>query len=59
MERIGDVIDEMRRTGRLDKGIKVQSLSDVWPLFSLCGASARLARTSPTIRIRLSSEMEH
>ncbi len=31
MERIGDVVEEMRRTGRLDKGIKVQSLSDVWP----------------------------
>jgi len=31
MERIGDVLEEMRRTGRLDKGIKVQSLSDVWP----------------------------
>ncbi len=31
MERIGDVIDQMRRTGLLDKGIKVQSLSDVWP----------------------------
>jgi hypothetical protein len=31
MERIGDVLDEMRRTGRLDKGIKVQSLGDVWP----------------------------
>lgn len=31
MERIGTVIDEMRRTGMLDKGIKVQSLSDVWP----------------------------
>jgi hypothetical protein len=31
MERIGEVIDEMRRTGRLDKGIKVQSLGGVWP----------------------------
>ncbi|MGB9666003.1 MAG: DUF721 domain-containing protein [Candidatus Cryosericum sp.] len=31
MQRIGDVIDAMRRTGMLDKGIKVQSLSDVWP----------------------------
>lgn len=31
MERIGDVLEEMRRTGRLDKGIKVQSLGDVWP----------------------------
>jgi hypothetical protein len=31
MERIGEVLDEMRRTGRLDKGIKVQSLGDVWP----------------------------
>lgn len=31
MERIGAVIDEMRRTGLLDKGIKVQSLGDVWP----------------------------
>ncbi len=31
MERIGDVLDEMRRTGRLDRGIKVQSLGDVWP----------------------------
>jgi hypothetical protein len=34
MERIGDVVDEMRRTGRLDKGIKVQSLGDVWPAVS-------------------------
>jgi hypothetical protein len=31
MERIGDVLEDMRRTGRLDKGIKVQSLGDVWP----------------------------
>lgn len=31
MERIGEVLDEMRRTGRLDKGIKIQSLGDVWP----------------------------
>ncbi|MCE5193164.1 MAG: DUF721 domain-containing protein [Candidatus Cryosericum sp.] len=31
MQRIGDVIDQMRRTGLLDKGIKVQSLRDVWP----------------------------
>ncbi len=59
MERIGDVIDEMRRTGRLDKGIKVQSLSDVWPAVQSLWSDARLARTSPTIRIRLSSEMEH
>jgi hypothetical protein len=31
MQRIGEVIEEMRRTGRLDKGIMVQSLGDVWP----------------------------
>jgi hypothetical protein len=31
MEPIGAVLEEMRRSGRLDKGIKVQSLSDVWP----------------------------
>jgi hypothetical protein len=31
MESIGEVLEEMRRTGRLDKGIKVQSLGDVWP----------------------------
>jgi len=31
MEPIGAVLEEMRRSGRLDKGIKIQSLSDVWP----------------------------
>lgn len=31
MERIGEVLEEMRRTGRLDKGIRVQSLGDIWP----------------------------
>jgi len=31
MKRIGDVLEEMRYTGRLNRGIKVQSLADVWP----------------------------
>lgn len=31
MKRLGDVIDEMRHAGRMDKGIKVQSLGEVWP----------------------------
>ena len=31
MERIGDVLKEMRHAGRLNKGITVQSLGDVWP----------------------------
>lgn len=50
MERIGEVIDEMRRTGRLDKGIKVQSLGDVWPavqsLWSERTIGAYVARNS-------------
>ncbi|MDO9099973.1 MAG: DUF721 domain-containing protein [Caldisericota bacterium] len=31
IQRLGDILDEMRRTGHLDKGIKVQSLSTIWP----------------------------
>lgn len=31
IQRLGDILDEMRRTGRLDKGIRVQSLSNIWP----------------------------
>src|SRR5664279_6196158 len=50
MERIGEVIDEMRRTGRLDKGIKVQSLGEVWPavqsLWSERTIGAYVARNS-------------
>jgi hypothetical protein len=50
MERIGEVIDEMRRTGRLDKGIKVQSLGEVWPavqsLWSERTIGAYIARNS-------------
>ena len=56
MERIGDVIDEMRRTGRLDKGIKVQSLSDVWPavqsLWSERTIGAYVARNSHPAQFR-------
>ncbi|MHB8106656.1 MAG: DUF721 domain-containing protein [Candidatus Cryosericum sp.] len=50
MERIGEVIDEMRQTGRLDKGIKVQSLGEVWPavqsLWSERTIGAYVARNS-------------
>lgn len=56
MERIGDVINEMRRTGRLDKGIKVQSLSDVWPavqsLWSERTIGAYVARNSHPAQFR-------
>ena len=56
MERIGDVIDEMRRTGRLDKGIKVQSLGDVWPavqsLWSERTIGAYVARNSHPVQFK-------
>ncbi|HWQ21971.1 MAG TPA: DUF721 domain-containing protein [Clostridia bacterium] len=56
MERIGEVIDEMRRTGRLDKGIKVQSLGDVWPavqsLWSERTIGAYVARNSHPAQFR-------
>ena len=32
IQRLGDILDDMRRTGHLDKGIRVQSLSSIWPV---------------------------
>ncbi|MCX6084337.1 MAG: DUF721 domain-containing protein [Caldiserica bacterium] len=56
MERIGQVLDEMRRTGRLDKGIKVQSLGDVWPavqsLWSEGTIGAYVARNSHPVQFK-------
>lgn len=56
MERIGEVLDEMRRTGRLDKGIKVQSLGDVWPavqsLWSEATIGAYVARNSHPVQFK-------
>lgn len=56
MERIGDVLGEMRRSGRLDKGIKVQTLGEVWPaLQSLWGretVGAYIARNSRPAQFR-------
>lgn len=56
MERIGEVLDEMRRSGRLDKGIKVQSLGDVWPavqsLWSEATIGAYVAQNSHPVQFK-------
>jgi hypothetical protein len=54
MERIGDVLDEMRRTGRLDKGIKVQSLGDLWPAVESLWSEGTIGKY-----VAQNSRMEH
>lgn len=56
MEPIGAVLDEMRHSGRLDKGIRIQSLSDVWPavqsLWDEATIGAYVARNSRPTEFR-------